>query len=114
MERREFAGAVIAQALSANISNSSTSFSVADGSSFPSGSLNMFVVSIGRGTPNEEKILITNRSAGTFTVSARGYDGTTAVAHTAGELVDHVLDATVVQSMNKTVFDNEILNWMGV
>jgi hypothetical protein len=113
MERREFAGAVIAQALSANISNSSTSFSVADGSTFPSGS-NKFVVSIGRGTPNEEKILITSRSSGTFTVSSRGYDGTTAVAHTAGELVDHVLDATAVQSMNTTVFDNQILNWMGV
>lgn len=114
MERREFAGAVIAQSLSANISNSSTSFSVADGSTFPSGSLNKFVVSIGRGTPNEEKILITSRSSGTFTVSSRGYDGTTAVAHTAGELVDHILDATAVQSMNTTVFDNQILNWMGV
>lgn len=114
MERREFSGAVIAQALSANISNSSSSFSVTDGSSFPSGSLNKFVVSIGRGTANEEKILITSRSSNTFTVSSRGYDGTTAVAHTAGELVDHILDATAVQSMNTTVFDNEILNWMGV
>ena len=114
MERREFSGAVIAQSLSANISNSASSFSVTDGSSFPSGSLNKFVVSIGRGTENEEKILITSRSSNTFTVSSRGYDGTTAVAHTAGELVDHVLDATAVQSMNTTVFDNQILNWMGV
>jgi hypothetical protein len=114
MERREFAGAVVAQSLSANISNSSSSFDVTDGSTFPSGSLNKFVVSIGRGTPNEEKILITSRSSNTFTVSSRGYDGTPAVAHIAGELVDHILDATAVQSMNTTVFDNQILNWMGV
>jgi hypothetical protein len=114
MERREFAGAVVAQALSANISNSATSFSVTDGSTFPSGDLNNFVVSIGRGNPYEEKILISSRSANTFTVLTRGYDGTTAIDHTVGELVDHVLDATAVQSMNTTVYDNQILNWMGV
>jgi hypothetical protein len=114
MERREFAGAVVAQALSANISNSATSFSVTDGSTFPSGDLNSFVVSIGRGNPYEEKVLISSRSANTFTVLSRGYDGTTAIDHTVGELVDHVLDATTVQSMNTTVYDNQILNWMGV
>ena len=114
MERREFAGGVIAQSLSANILSTSTSFDVADGSTFPTGDLNNFVVSIGRGEPYEEKILISSRSANTFTVASRGYDGTTAVAHSAGELVDHVLDATAVQSMNTTVFDNQILNWMGV
>jgi hypothetical protein len=114
MERREFAGAVIAQALSANISNVSTSFSVADASSFPTGSLNPFVVSIGRGTPTEEKILVQSQSAGTFLVLTRGYDSTTATAHVAGELVDHVLDATVIQDMNTTVYDSEILQWLGV
>ncbi len=114
MERREFAGAVVAQPLSANISNVSTTFSVADGSSFPLGSLNPFVISIGRGTPSEEKILVASRTANTFTVSSRGYDGTTAVAHVAGELVDHILDAAVVQDMNTSVYDSEILNWLGV
>jgi hypothetical protein len=114
MERREFAGAVVAQSLSANINNTSSSFSVSDGSSFPSGSLNYFVISIGRGTPNEEKMLIQSRSSNSFTVLQRGYDGTTAVSHTAGELVDHVLDATVVQDMNTTVYDSEILQWLGV
>lgn len=114
VQRREISGSVIAQALSANISNSSSSFSVTDGSSFPTGDLNPFVVVIGRGTSDEEKILISSRSSNTFTVSARGYDGTTAVAHTAGALVDHVLDANAVQSMNTTVFDHQIMNWMGI
>ena len=114
MERREFAGGVVAQSLVANISNTSTTFTVANGSTFPTGDSNRFVVSIGRGEPYEEKILIQSRSANTFTVASRGYDGTTAVSHSVGELVDHVLDATAVQSMNTTVFDNQILNWMGV
>jgi hypothetical protein len=114
MERREVAGAVIAQTLAANISNVSTSFSVADGSSFPTGSLNKFVISIGRGTVTEEKMLIASRSSNTFTIETRGYDGTTAAAHVQGEIVDHVLDAVVIQDMNKTVYDTEILTWMGV
>jgi hypothetical protein len=114
IERREISGAVIAQALTANISNSSTSFDVADGSSFPTGSLNKFVVVIGRATGDEEKILVSSRSTNTLTVAQRGYDGTIAVAHAAGSIVDHVLDANAVQSMNTTVFDGQILYWMGV
>lgn len=114
IERREISGSVQAQALTANISNSSTSFDVADGSSFPTGSLNKFVVVIGRATVDEEKILISARSGNTLTVSARGYDGTIAVAHAAGSIVDHVLDANAVQSMNTAVFDSQILYWMGV
>ena len=113
-ERREISGAVVAQTLSANISNSSTSFSVADGSTFPTGATNKFVIVIGRATSDEEKILISSRSGNTFTVASRGYDGTTAVAHTAGAIVDHVLDANAVQSMNTAVFDGQILYWMGV
>ena len=113
MERREILGSVVATTLSANISIASSSFSVNDGSSFPTGSLNPFVVVIDRGTADEEKILVESRSTNTFTVKTRGYDGTTAVAHLINAEVDHVLDATSVQSMNKNVFDNSILYWMG-
>lgn len=113
MERREISGAVLATTLSANITISSSSFSVSSGSSFPDGSINPFVVVIDRGTVNEEKILVESRSTNTFTVKERGYDGTTATAHSVGAEVDHVLDATAVQSMNKTVYDNSILYWMG-
>jgi hypothetical protein len=113
-ERREVSGAVLAQTLTANISNSSTSFSVSDGATFPTGETNNFVIVIDRATADEEKILISSRSVNTFTVSSRGYDGTTAVAHTAGAIVDHILDASAVQSMNTAVFDGQILYWMGV
>jgi len=113
MLRREFSGAVLTTTLSANISNSASSISVADGSTFPSGT-NPFVIVIDRGSSSEEKILISSRSSNTFTVDTRGYDGTTAVAHTSGSFVDHVLDASVIQDMNTTTYDNEVLVWMGV
>jgi len=114
MIRQEFVGNALSTTLSANISNSATSFSVANGSSFPAGLNNPFVISIGRGTETEEKILCTSRATNAFTVSQRGYDGTVAVAHITGESVDHVLDAAVIQDMNTTVYDSELLNWMGI
>jgi hypothetical protein len=114
IERREISGAVIVQTLSANISNSSTSFSVSDGSTFPTGDTNPFVIVIGRSTADEEKILVSSRISNDFTVASRGYDGTVALPHAAGSTVDHVLDATAVQSMNTAVFDGQILYWMGV
>lgn len=112
MERREFSGAVLRTSLSANISNSSLSISVVDGSTYPSG-YNPFVVVIDRGVAAEEKILISSRASNTLTVGQRGFDGSTAVAHTSGAFVDHVLDASVIQDMNTTTYDNEVLVWMG-
>ena len=114
MLRREFAGGVLKTQLSSGISNSATSFSVLDGSTFPTGDVNPFVIVIGRGTAQEEKILCSSRSANTFTISQRGYDSTTAISHTSSETVDHILDATTIQDMNKVTNDTSILAWMGI
>ena len=113
MLRREFSGAVLRTSLSANISNSSSSISVVDGSTYPNGN-NPFVIVIDRGNSSEEKVLIASRASNTLTVEERGYDGTTANAHASGAFIDHVLDATVIQDMNTTTYDNEILVRMGV
>lgn len=113
MLRREFSGGVLRTTLDANISNSDTSITVVDASTFPSGT-NPFVIVIDRGTLSEEKILISSRTSNTFTVTSRGYDGSSASIHTTGAFVDHVLDATVIQDMNQTTYDNEVLVWMGV
>ena len=113
MLRREFNGSVLQTTLASSLSNSATSFTVVDGSTYPSGN-NPFVVVIDRGINTEEKILISSRATNVFTVSQRGYDGTTAVAHSAGSFVDHVLDAATIQDMNTTTYDNEVLVWMGV
>jgi hypothetical protein len=115
MIRREFVGNALRTTLSANISNSATSFSGVNGSSFPTGDKNPFVISIGRGTATEEKILCSIRStANTFEVIERGYDGTTALEHTIGESIDHVLDATVIQDMNTVTYNTSIIAWMGI
>jgi hypothetical protein len=112
MLRREFTGSALRTNLSAGISNSASSFSVTDAGSFPSGS-NPFAVVVDRGTSDEEKMLISSRTGETFTIQTRGYDGTTARAHTSGAFVDHILDAATIQDMNTTTYDNEVLMWMG-
>lgn len=113
MLRREFYGGVLKTQLVGNISNSATSILLIDGSTFPTGSTNPFVIVIGRGTAQEEKILCSSRTANTITVSERGYDSTTAISHVDGEIVDHVLDATTIQDMNKVTNDTSIITWMG-
>ena len=47
-----------------------------------------FILGIERGTANEEVMLCTEKTGSTFTVE-RGYDGTTAVAHDTGAIIEH-------------------------
>lgn len=115
MERREFVGAAVETALTAGISSSSTSITVLDGSTFPDGSTGSpFVIVIDRGLASEEKVLCYSRSGNTINVSQRGYDGPPASTHSSGAKVNHVLDATAIQDMNITTYDNQVLSWMGV
>ena len=115
MERRTFSGAVVATLLANSISNSSMTIDVIDGSTFPSpSSESPMVISVDRSTEDEEKILVSTKTSNSFTVMERGYDGTVAKSHSAGAAVDHVLDATTMQDMNKIVYDTEIINWMGI
>lgn len=114
MLRREFSGAVIRTFLAANANSSATTITLVDGSTFPTGSSNPFVVVIDRAGVNEEKVLVGSRSANTLTVLQRGYDGTIAQSHLSGIEVDHVLDASTLQDMNNTTYDNEINIWMAV
>jgi hypothetical protein len=114
MLRREFSGAVLRTTITSSLSNSATSFDVLDGSTYPTGGNHPFVIVIDRGYASEEKVLISSRSSNSFTVEQRGYDGTAAVSHNSGAYIDHVLDASVIQDMNTTTYDNEVLMWMGV
>ena len=113
MLRRDFTGAATRTVLTAGVNSSVTSLSVADASSYPSGN-NPFVVVVDRGTPDEEKILVSSKTSTTFDSCTRGYDNTIAVAHSTSAFVDHVLDALSIQDMNTTTYDNEVLMWMGV
>lgn len=68
-----------------------------------------FVVVLDRGQPTEEKILCSNISGSTLTVQTRGYDGTTAAAHTTGtSTVLHVLDSITVDEANDHANDTAL------
>jgi len=114
MERREFLGDVEETTLNGNVLSGDTTITLTDGSTYPTGATNPFVIVINRGLFNEEKILCSSRTGNSVSVKTRGYDGTTAQGHTSGDLVDHVLDATTVQSMNTNTYDNAIMIWTGI
>jgi len=118
MLRREIRGNVVSTTLiTGGIAAGDVSITLTNGASFPVGSASPFipfVITIDRGLAAEEKILVTSRSGNVLTVSARGYDGSTANSHLATAVVDHILDAASLQDMNTTVYDTKILTWMGL
>lgn len=67
-----------------------------------------FVVEVGPGLGDDEKILVSSFSAGVATVasSGRGWDGTASVAHVVGEQVRCVPDATSFQDFSDHVYVN--------
>lgn len=106
MALKEFAGAAPATRLSGSLAVGTTgSFTVitGGGAGYPSGSTAPFVVVIDRGTSLEEKILVTSRASDVFSTLTRGYDGTSAQAHSAQAVVEHVLDAATLTEVNAHV-----------
>lgn len=99
--RKEYNGATIATTLAITISAGSTSVTLTSGATFPTGGTAPFVIAIGRDTPTEEKLLASSRAGNVLTILERGYDGTSAQAHTAGANVSHVLDAHTLSQVNR-------------
>lgn len=102
-ERKSFTGGAAPTTLAGPLSAGATSITVADGSSYPDGAAGPYVIVINRNTSSEEKVLITSRTANVLTVQTRGYDDGTDQAHTTGETVEHVLDASTVDQANRYV-----------
>lgn len=97
---KDFEGGAEKTTLAAAMTGVATSFSVVDGSSYPSGA-NPFVVVIDRGLATEEKILISGRITNSFSVMERAYDGSSAQAHALGATVEHCIDAFTVEQANR-------------
>lgn len=95
---RKFSSISVETTLASGINSSQTSITVATGSgttllggvTLAAGNVDQFTVAIDPDTTNEEILFITAVSSDTFTV-VRGRAGTTAVAHSAGATVRHVL-----------------------
>lgn len=104
--RRMFKNGVsVVDTVPAGFSLAATSFTAADGSSFPDGSIGPFIITADQGLNTEEKILISSRSGSVFTVasSGRGYNGTAAAAHASGCSILHTIDAQDMDEANQTM-----------
>jgi hypothetical protein len=96
MAVRRFSSISVETTLASGISNSATSMTVASGtgnaliqgSGFVNG--DQFTVAIDVDTANEEIVFITVQSSDTFTIT-RGQAGSSAISHSAGASVKHVL-----------------------
>jgi len=95
---RQYSSISVESNLSAAISNSQTTLTVSSGTgsallggcSLPAGNVNQFTLAIDPDTNNEEIVFATGIASDTFTIS-RGEAGSSAVSHSAGATVRHVL-----------------------
>lgn len=102
MARYEHKGGAASTTLTGTIDSDDMSFSVADGTGYPTGSVGSFWIVIDPGTATEEKVLCSSRATNAFTVASggRGADDTTATAHQIGAVVRHVFTATEADQAN--------------
>lgn len=98
--RKDFKGGAPARTLASGITNVATSLTLSSGTGWPTGMPAKFVAVIERGTANEEKVLITTRSGTSCTGVLRGYDGTSAVAHSSGATIEHCVDAYTLEQLS--------------
>jgi hypothetical protein len=105
--RRQYSGSAPATVLQTAMTSgtpATINVSAGTGANYPDGSVGPFFIVIDRGLGTEEKILITSRSTDTFTISARGQDGTSASSHTSGtSIIEHVVTKTDLDEANAHV-----------
>lgn len=108
MATRRFSSISVETTLASGISNSATTMTVAtgtgsaliQGSGFVNG--DQFTVALDPDTQNEEIVFITAISSDTFTIS-RGEAGTSAISHSGGASVKHVLTSDDLNAFNSAV-----------
>jgi microcystin-dependent protein len=100
--RKSFSGNAVPTTLTAPALASDTSLTVGATTNFPNTTVGPFVVCLNRGYPSEEKVLISGFTSTVLTVASggRGYDGTTAIGHAAGETVTHSIDANTIDFLD--------------
>jgi hypothetical protein len=95
---RKYSSISVETTLASGISNSATTMTVASGTgsalmggvTLAAGNVDIFTVALDVDTQNEEVVYITAVSSDTFTI-VRGQAGTSAISHTGGATVKHVL-----------------------
>ena len=79
-----------------------TGSSLMGGVTLGAGNVDVFTVAIDVDTINEEIVFITNQNSDTMTI-VRGRAGTSAVTHTAGASVKHVLSSYDLTNFNNAI-----------
>lgn len=95
---RKFSSTSVETTLASGINSSVTSMTVASGTgsallggvTLASGNVDQFTVAIDPDTTSEEIVFITAAASDTFTI-VRGRAGTSAISHSAGATIKHVL-----------------------
>jgi hypothetical protein len=100
-ERKEFVGGAPATTITGSITDAATSFDIDDATGWPTATTYPFVCVIDRGAATEEKILVGARSTVTLSSITRGYDNTTEQAHSSGSTIEHAIDASTVDQVNR-------------
>ena len=98
---RKYSSIIVETTLASGISNSATTMTVAAGTgsallggvTLAAGNVDQFTVALDVDTQNEEIVFITAVSSDTFTI-VRGQAGTSAISHTGGATVKHVLTSS--------------------
>jgi trimeric autotransporter adhesin len=98
---RQYSSISVETTLASSISNSATTMTVASGTAasllggvtLAAGNVDIFTVAIDPDTANEEIVFVTANSGNDFTV-VRGQAGSTAIAHSSGATVRHVLTSS--------------------
>lgn len=108
MARYEHTGGAAVTQLAAPITATDQTFTVLDGSGYPTGVVGHFWVVLGATSANEEKVLCSERDGNNFTVAAggRGGDGTVATPHSPPEQVRHIFTAVEADDANLHVNSN--------
>jgi len=107
---KKYSSISVETTLAAGISNSATSMTVASGTgsalmggvTLAAGNVDTFTVALDVDTQNEEIVYITNVSGDSLTI-VRAQAGTSAISHTAGASVKHVLSSSDLIYFNNAI-----------
>lgn len=89
MARRYYSSSAVSTTLASGITAGDTSLTVANATGYPSSG--PFVIVVDLDQASEEVILVGSRAGSVFTITTRGFDGTTASAHSTGATVRHAI-----------------------
>ena len=107
---KKYSSISVETTLAAGISNSATSMIVASGTgsalmggvTLAAGNVDTFTVALDVDTQNEEIVYVTNVSGDSLTI-VRAQAGTSAISHTAGASVKHVLSSADLIYFNNAI-----------